>query len=94
MTVDPREAPASLERDGRTYYFCSPRCRDRFAGGAHEDPAKGSGAVDPVCGMAVDSPDGPRAEHNGVTYYFCGAGCRDRFVRERSRAGAPPPEDQ
>lgn len=30
MTVDPAAAPASLEQRGTIYYFCSPRCRERF----------------------------------------------------------------
>jgi Cu+-exporting ATPase len=30
MKVDPTQAAASLERDGRTYYFCSLGCRDQF----------------------------------------------------------------
>jgi Cu+-exporting ATPase len=37
-------------------------------------------AVDPVCGMTVDTAN-PRgtAEHNGKTYYFCCAGCATKF---------------
>ncbi len=31
MTVDPRKAAGSFEYDGRTYYFCSKGCRERFA---------------------------------------------------------------
>jgi uncharacterized protein (TIGR00725 family) len=30
MTVDPRQAPAMMEYNGRAYYFCSLDCRDRF----------------------------------------------------------------
>ncbi|HKW00015.1 MAG TPA: heavy metal translocating P-type ATPase [Vicinamibacterales bacterium] len=31
MTVDPAKARASLEHGGKTYYFCSTGCRDKFA---------------------------------------------------------------
>jgi uncharacterized membrane protein YraQ (UPF0718 family)/YHS domain-containing protein len=31
MQVEQANAPASLEHDGSRYYFCSDRCRDRFA---------------------------------------------------------------
>jgi P-type Cu+ transporter len=31
MTVDPARAAASLEHEGVTYYFCCPRCREKFA---------------------------------------------------------------
>ena len=30
MTVDPATAPARVEYDGRTYYFCNPSCAERF----------------------------------------------------------------
>src|SRR5438874_11438626 len=30
MTVDPATAPARVEHDGRTYYFCNPSCAARF----------------------------------------------------------------
>lgn len=30
MTVDPARAAARHERDGRTYYFCSPHCLEEF----------------------------------------------------------------
>jgi P-type Cu+ transporter len=36
MSVDPARAAARHEHAGRTYYFCAPGCRDRFAA----DPAK------------------------------------------------------
>ena len=40
-------------------------------------------AIDPVCGMAVDTTS-PAAmtERDGVTSYFCSLGCRERFERE------------
>ena len=30
MTVDPQTAAGSAEHNGRTYYFCNPRCREKF----------------------------------------------------------------
>ena len=43
--------------------------------------AKGQAkALDPVCGMAVDSDCAAgRYEYRGRTYYFCCAGCLDKF---------------
>ncbi|HKW74304.1 MAG TPA: heavy metal translocating P-type ATPase [Terriglobales bacterium] len=92
MKVDPEKAAGSAEHDGKTYYFCSPRCRERFvadpekyledkkdemAGSQHQTPAA---VVDPVCGMHVD-PQKARgsAEHHGKTFYFCSAGCEQKF---------------
>ncbi len=36
MLVDPAAAPAQLEYEGRTYYFCNPGCRQAFS----RDPGK------------------------------------------------------
>lgn len=38
-------------------------------------------ALDPVCGMAVESASAAaRTEHRGVTYYFCSTSCHDTFA--------------
>lgn len=41
-------------------------------------------AIDPVCGMEVDtaSPPGGSFEYEGVLYYFCAPGCREDFAEE------------
>jgi uncharacterized protein len=40
-------------------------------------------AIDPVCGMAVDTTSAAAmTERDGVTYYFCSLGCQQRFERE------------
>ena len=43
-------------------------------------------AIDPVCGMEVDtqSPPGGTWQHEGVTYYFCGPGCNRAFQKDAS----------
>jgi alkyl hydroperoxide reductase subunit F len=38
-------------------------------------------AVDPICGMVVDS-DRFSAAYDGKTYYFCSQGCKDKFGAE------------
>ncbi|MFI5286182.1 MAG: XdhC family protein [Candidatus Dormibacteria bacterium] len=43
-------------------------------------------AVDPVCGMTVDTKDSAHtAIHDGQTYFFCCSGCREQFVAEATR---------
>jgi len=44
----------------------------------------GNTAVDPVCGMNVDTrnPPGGSFEYKGTTYYFCGRGCRLEFEED------------
>ena len=109
MSVDSATATEQAENDGRTYYFCSARCRSTF----DRDPARyttqvkqvkpaghlshsrvmaatpgghmeqQSTAIDPVCGMSVDTE---RAEYRsfqkGETYYFCSAGCKETFDKD------------
>ena len=44
----------------------------------------GNTAIDPVCGMEVDTrnPPGGSYEYNGTTYYFCSGGCRRDFEED------------
>jgi hypothetical protein len=100
MQVRVADAPARATHDGRTYYFCSDRCREKF----EADPDRYSGideltgpmdhvpqslnkeAVDPVCGMTVD----PASAENhrildGVSFWFCGFACAQRFDEDPSR---------
>jgi len=55
-------------------------------------------AIDPVCGMTVDTSTPLRAEHHGTTYYFCNPGCRAKFVANPDqyldKAVAPEPHDR
>ncbi|HEX2679268.1 MAG TPA: heavy metal translocating P-type ATPase, partial [Polyangiales bacterium] len=61
MTVDPMAAKGgSHQHAGVTYFFCNPRCRERFAA----DPAKYLAAADPAPERASDPP--PTAA--GTTY--------------------------
>ncbi|MEW5964260.1 MAG: heavy metal translocating P-type ATPase [Pseudomonadota bacterium] len=46
----------------------------------------GAIAIDPVCGMSVDTTVGkPRYERAGVTYHFCCEGCRTKFAADPAR---------
>jgi Cu+-exporting ATPase len=89
MHVDPNHARGgSHEHGGKTYYFCNPRCRERFV----EDPERylGAGApavdTDPVCGMEVKTATAAGMhEHERKTYYFCSPGCREKFVADPDR---------
>ncbi len=51
------------------------------------------GAIDPVCGMAVDRGQAQRVEHLGRSLYFCCSGCREAFeadpLRYAESAAAP-----
>jgi Cu+-exporting ATPase len=47
-------------------------------------------AIDPVCGMEVETDDAPYVvEHAGTTYYFCSRGCMLDFKDDPERFLAP-----
>jgi Cu+-exporting ATPase len=40
-------------------------------------------AIDPVCGMEVDSATAAgTSEYEGTTYYFCSVGCKRQFDKD------------
>ncbi len=42
-------------------------------------------AIDPVCGMRVDTPTARlTADYRGEKYYFCAAGCKRAFEKDPS----------
>ena len=48
----------------------------------HVVPAEG-GALDPVCGMTVDTHTAKhRADYRGQPYYFCSTGCKTKFTAD------------
>jgi putative ABC transport system ATP-binding protein len=42
-------------------------------------------AIDPVCQMAVETGDGPHAEHDGQVFWFCSEYCRKEFLADAAR---------
>jgi YHS domain-containing protein len=48
-------------------------------------------AVDPICGMTVDSSETPfKSEYQGRRVYFCCAGCMKTFERNPAAYRLPP----
>jgi len=45
-------------------------------------------AIDPVCGMSVDTSKGIRLDYEGKSYYFCSPHCQATFEREASKYAA------
>ncbi len=88
MQVRVADAPAQSTYQGTTYYFCSPRCRERFEAnperfvspGASPQPGDDAPALDPVCHMSVDPATA--ADHRvyeGHDVWFCNVACAQRF---------------
>jgi P-type Cu+ transporter len=47
-------------------------------------------AIDPVCGMEVDTTTSELSlEHGGTTYWFCGRGCLLEFKDDPEKYLAP-----
>ena len=96
MQVRMSDAPGTAVADGMTHYFCSDRCRDRFSAGSRSNltsstmtpsslgPRSAAGAattaIDPVCGMTVETAHAAATrDHDDVTYFFCNPGCATAF---------------
>jgi YHS domain-containing protein len=94
MTVDPATAPASAVREGKTYYFCSLRCRDTFNARGHVNAEHGVHHLDPVCAMHVAGSDVTSVGPDGVAYYFCSEECRSTFLHGASPANHTASEDE
>jgi Cu+-exporting ATPase len=58
--------------------------------GQGDDMSEKTAAIDPVCGMTVDSATAEyRSFHNGKAFYFCSAGCKGTFDKNPAKfAGA------
>ncbi|TPL48317.1 heavy metal translocating P-type ATPase [Mesorhizobium sp. B2-4-6] len=91
MTVDPAAGKPTAEHGGRTFHFCSERCRTKF----QAEPEAYLSATDPVCGMNVDRASAKHfVRHEGQGFYFCSAGCKGKFEAEPAKylAGRPEPQ--
>lgn len=91
MTVDPAAGKPTAEHGGRTFHFCSERCRTKF----QAEPEAYLAATDPVCGMNVDRASAKHfVRHEGQGFYFCSAGCKGKFEAEPTKylAGRPEPQ--
>jgi P-type Cu+ transporter len=88
MTVDMAAGKPHHEHAGKTYHFCSSRCRERFAA----EPATYLQRKDPVCGMTVDpTVTAHRHKHAERSIYFCSSRCRDRFIADPMKYLEPAP---
>jgi len=69
MLVDPRKAAGKQEYKGKTYYFCSPRCAERF----RQEPKRflaerGTAGMEQAAGAAHAAPAAPSTTGRNVRY--------------------------
>ena len=95
MTVAPETAAANFEFGGKTTYFCSKNCFEKFKkqietpkmqaapiqlGRKKVSEADFETHVDPVCRMLVQpSSAAAKFDYQAATYYFCAVGCLNKF---------------
>ena len=65
MRVDPARSAGTHEHAGRTYYFCNPACRERFAAEPERYPSPGPSGARP------GGADRPRTDAPPGTVYTC-----------------------
>ena len=54
--------------------------------GQGDDMSETTAAIDPVCGMTVDTATAEyRSFNNGKAYYFCSGGCKEKFDRDPAK---------
>jgi xanthine dehydrogenase accessory factor len=81
MEVEMATAKYTYAYAGKMYYFCAPDCKRSFSKNPLEYlQPETSTAIDPVCGMEVDTASAEyTSDYQGTTYYFCAAGCKESF---------------
>jgi len=91
MTTDNPDEYLQHVHEGKTYYFCSGLCLNKFkedsdnyiTGVQEEQGGEASEVKDPVCGMTTDDPDSwTKQEHDRRTYYFCSKHCLEKFKED------------
>src|SRR5580765_7105714 len=59
----------------------------------HTEKSESVAAVDPMCGMKVDTATAKfRAQHDGKEYFFCSAGCLSKFQSSPEKILSSPPK--
>ncbi len=67
MSVDPAKAAATAVHEGKTYYFCSPGCGEKFKA----DPQKYLSAIETPKILAVEAVENKTASAPTGTSYVC-----------------------
>jgi YHS domain-containing protein len=62
MEIDPKDAAATSDYEGVTYYFCAVGCKERF----DAEPAKFLGAAEPAAAGAPVQPSMGQEPSRGV----------------------------
>ena len=82
--VKKSEAKVSYEYKGKTYYFCSEQCKEKFVKDPEKYIKEGEEQVTcPVTGEVVKKSEARASyEYKGKTYYFCCEDCKEKFIKD------------
>ncbi len=79
MKVESDKSAEKEQYAGKTWYFCSAHCHDKFQVAPQMYVTSDNGK-DPVCGMDVTPESEYHYDFSGQTYYFCSQNCHDKFA--------------
>lgn len=84
MKIKKSEAKINYEYEGKTYYFCSEECKEKFVKEPEKYIKKEAEAVTcPVTGEKIaDTKAAPSYDYKGKTYYFCCEKCKEKFTKD------------
>ncbi len=83
MEVIAEKAAGKSEYQGKTYYFCSLRCKEKFEADPKAYILQEETALDPICGMTVYKEKAAgTSEYKGKTFYFCSLHCKTKFDKD------------
>ncbi len=77
-----KENAKKLTYKGKTYYFCSDSCMNKFKKNPKKYEKKMADmVVCPACGREMKKSEATPYKYKGKTYYFCGQGCIEEFKK-------------
>ncbi|MFC2170204.1 YHS domain-containing protein [Acidobacteriota bacterium] len=84
MKIKKSDAKATPEFDGKSYYFCTEECKEKFEENPEEFVKESEKTVTcPVKGTKITKSNAAGTyEYEGKNYYFCCAGCKEKFVAD------------
>ncbi len=87
MKIKKAEAKASIEHNGKTYYFCMEGCKEKFKANPEKYIKEAEEMVTcPVSGEEIKKSEASGShEYNGKTYYFCCPNCEEKFVKDPAK---------
>lgn len=87
MKIKKSEAKATVEHNGKKYYFCMQEDAEKFKADPEKYVKKAEEMVTcPVSGKEIKKLEASGShEYNGKTYYFCCPSCKEKFLKDPAK---------